>query len=279
MSSSSTRSPSSSARTEKNKKQTKIIVLKLSAKLLRRFQEPPVKSEDQSSPSVASSPAAPEDQSTLKVPEVNDNASESASTPAPVGIEGAESANGDGSKKRKGGSLAGTKRSLGQMTETNGTPKPRGKPGPKKKPRLEDGTIDHNANKPTNTGGFGASHKLGPKANQGAINAGLRALDRSGAPCRKWKKKAFTLKSFTGVVWEIPSWRGGEKPNSSLDGEESSDAKDVSQQSSSEAKPNGSDVAMDSNAGDRPDTTIMSTPPASSPAPMPPPSTVITAQG
>jgi hypothetical protein len=87
------------------------------------------------------------------------------------------------------------------------------------------------------------------------------------------------VKSFTGVVWEIPSWRGGEKPKPDLNSEESSDAKDVSQQSSSEAKHNGSDIAMDSNAGDRPDTMIMSTPPASSPAPMPPPSTVVTAQG
>jgi hypothetical protein len=143
----------------------------------------------------------------------------------------------------------------------------------------EDGTIDHAATKPANVTGVGASHKLGPKANQGAINAGLRALDRSGKACRKWNKKPFTLKSFTGVVWELPSWRGGDKLNSTLNGEDSSDAKDISQQSSSEAKPNGSDMAMDSNAGDRPDTMLMSTPPASSPAPMPPPSTVLTAQG
>ncbi len=51
------------------------------------------------------------------------------------------------------------------------------------------------------------SHKLGPKANQGAINAGLRALDRSGAPCRRWERKPFQLKSFTGVVWGLSSWR------------------------------------------------------------------------
>jgi hypothetical protein len=136
MSSSSTRSPSSSARADKNKKQSKAIVLKLSPKLLRRFQDTSVKSEDQSSPSTASSPVAPDDNSTLKAPEVNDNASESASTPAPAGTDAVETLNGDGSKKRKGSSLAGTKRSLGQMTEGSGTPKPRGKPGPKKKPRL-----------------------------------------------------------------------------------------------------------------------------------------------
>lgn len=142
----------------------------------------------------------------------------------------------------------------------------------------EDGTIDHAAGKTSNTNGITASHKLGPKANQGAINAGLRALDRSGVPCRKWNKKPFSLKSFTGVVWELPSWKGGEKAPPTLNGEESSETKDISQQSSSEAKPNGSDIAMDSNAGDRPDPMIMSTPPASSPAPMPPPSSAISAQ-
>ncbi len=52
-----------------------------------------------------------------------------------------------------------------------------------------------------------ATHKLGPKANQGAINAGLRALDRSGKPCRKWERTGFKVKSFTGVAWQLPSWR------------------------------------------------------------------------
>jgi hypothetical protein len=70
----------------------------------------------------------------------------------------------------------------------------------------EDGTIDHSASTPRAPNGT-AAHKLGPKANQGAINAGLRALDRSGKPCRKWHKGGFTLKSFTGVVWEIPRWK------------------------------------------------------------------------
>ena len=51
------------------------------------------------------------------------------------------------------------------------------------------------------------THKLGPKANQGAINAGLRALDRTGKPCRKWLKKGLQIKSFTGVIWQLPTWR------------------------------------------------------------------------
>lgn len=53
----------------------------------------------------------------------------------------------------------------------------------------------------------GTSHRLGPKANTGAINAGLRALDRSGAPCRRWERKPLQLRSFTGVQWHLPSWR------------------------------------------------------------------------
>ena len=64
-----------------------------------------------------------------------------------------------------------------------------------------------------------AGHKLGPKANQGAINAGLRALDRTGKPCRKWEKKRFNVKSFTGIVWEIPSWRAPKKKVTDMNGE------------------------------------------------------------
>lgn len=61
------------------------------------------------------------------------------------------------------------------------------------------------------SGRGGAAHKLGPKANQGAINAGLRALDRSGKPCRRWGKGSFRLKTFTGAVWEIARWKAPEK--------------------------------------------------------------------
>jgi len=145
--------------------------------------------------------------------------------------------------------------------------KPRGKPGPKKKPRLEDGTIDHGGMKTTFSGVAPiAAHKLGPKANQGAINAGLRALDRSGKPCRKWERKHFQVKSFTGVVWELPSWRS---PSSQTNGDGSSDSRDVSQQSASNSKANDSSTAADS-SGDAVDADpmLMSTPPASSPAPV-----------
>jgi hypothetical protein len=130
----------------------------------------------------------------------------------------------------------------------------------------EDGTIDHSA-RPVNGAG-GPGHKLNPKTNAGAINANLRALDRSGKPCRKWARKTFAVKSFTGIMWDIPSWKGGEKAVL-MNGDDSSEAKDVSQISSSEMKPNNdSDVAM-SNTGDAaPEPMAMSTPAASSPPPL-----------
>lgn len=131
----------------------------------------------------------------------------------------------------------------------------------------EDGTIDHSG-KPSSGGLTNGTHKLGPKANQGAINAGLRALDRSGKPCRKWERKPIQLKSFTGVVWELPSWRA---PKSRLPNEESRESKDVSQPSGSKA--NDSSTAMDSeksNAGENGAEPMMeSTPAASSPVPAP----------
>ena len=132
----------------------------------------------------------------------------------------------------------------------------------------DDGTIDHGGVK-TAVGAVApiSTHKLGPKANQGAINAGLRALDRSGRPCRKWERKPFQLKSFTGVVWELPSWRA---PASQYqNGDYSSDGKDASQASASNSKANDSSTAAESSGGDMADPMILSTPAASSPAPAP----------
>ena len=131
----------------------------------------------------------------------------------------------------------------------------------------DDGTIDHNGK--VGTGGqANGTHKLGPKANQGAINAGLRALDRSGKPCRKWERRPISLKSFTGVVWELPSWRA---PKSRLPDEESRESKDVSQPSGSKA--NDSSTAMGSEksnaGGSGPGAMMHSTPAASSPPPVP----------
>ncbi|KAL5375580.1 hypothetical protein PMIN06_013127 [Paraphaeosphaeria minitans] len=107
-----------------------------------------------------------------------------------------------GKKKPSPRVSAGTKRSAAAV---DGTPKPRGKPGPKKKQRMGDMINDPNNKAPFATPA--PAQKLGPKANMGTINANLRALDRSGKPCRKWGKKSFQIRSFTGVVWEAPTWR------------------------------------------------------------------------
>ncbi|KAI9790034.1 MAG: hypothetical protein M1833_002123 [Piccolia ochrophora] len=197
-----------SKRSGRSNKPSKIIILHLSPKALARFSPKPSlikgSSRSKSSASSNSTPVPP-----VEAASSADNPSDSNSTPAPAGTpnETMPRVSTDG-VKRKGipGPKPGTKRTLGGGQE--GVPKVRGKPGPKKKPRLEDGTIDHGDGKgPLGTSGAFASHKLGPKANQGAINAGLRALDRSGKPCRKWERKGFHLKSFTGVVWQIPLWR------------------------------------------------------------------------
>lgn len=150
---------------------------------------------------------------------------------------------GDGAAPKK----KGVKRSAaaagvdanGTANGTNGTngtngdsaPKARSKPGPKKKPRVDDGLLDPGRN-------VGA-HKLGPKASMGAINAGLRALDRSGKPCRKWNKGGFQLKTFTGVVWEIPRWTAPPKP---VVDDASADASTTATESATgSTKENGSD--------------------------------------
>lgn len=132
----------------------------------------------------------------------------------------------------------------------------------------EDGTIDHSAKQaPAAT----TNHKLGPKANTGFINANLRALDRSGAPCRRWQRNGFQLKSFTGHTWELSSWKGSE--NSLSNGSDGS-TKDVSMPDSSDHKPSESDTVAGSNLGDRADQMDITTPAASSPPAITVPSSI-----
>lgn len=124
----------------------------------------------------------------------------------------------------------------------------------------------------------GNTHRLGPKANQGAINAGLRALDRSGKPCRKWDRGGFRLKTFTGVEWEIPRWKAPPKPtpveitevtsegipasavvSTASSSKENSNKENAGQLPKSDVSNSGGDVEMQS----------MPSVQASSPAPMP----------
>jgi len=245
-----------------------IITLKISPKALLRFEPAAVVKEE--SPSKESS-------STISNPQPvapsssGDNPSESnTNTPAaagtPVPFPSSMPPPTEGVKKK------GMKRSAGPVLGPDGLPKPRGKPGPKKKARLEDGSIDHSSTAPRATNATGAAHKLGPKANQGAINAGLRALDRSGKPCRKWQKGSFKLKSFTGVVWEIPRWTAPPKVRAegtlgdSASGDSSKENKDNSQMESekSEKSNGGADIELGSTASNNVSSPAPSAPPASS---------------
>jgi hypothetical protein len=129
-------------------------------------------------------------------------------------------------------------------------------------------------NDPNNKGAFAIPppiQKLGPKANQGAINAGLRALDRTGKPCRKWQKRGFQVRSFTGVNWTVPTWRAPK--NAAVFGE---DAKSEST-TSSDAKAKDESSGLSDKSGLPPASgTPVPTPPvngiASSPAPVAAPS-------
>lgn len=103
-----------------------------------------------------------------------------------------------------------------------------------------DGTIDRSQEKkgPVPGPNPNPAHKLGPKAHTGPINAGLRALDRTGKPCRKWERKGLVLKSFTGTVWGLNTWKAPPRENAS-NGEVKSDSA-----GSSEVRPTqGSSVA------------------------------------
>ncbi|KAI5199800.1 hypothetical protein AUEXF2481DRAFT_334636 [Aureobasidium subglaciale EXF-2481] len=211
--------PKGSAKAKPNK----TVVLRLAPHLLKKFS--PL-SEDISEPSPTASPA-PASTPIINAPAPD--ASEANGTPAPGNDAAATDNNSlapppatNGKRKGVPGPKPGTKRTAAQA-EAGPNAKPRGKPGPKKKPRLADGTIDRTADG-TKKGPFGgvapiATHKLGPKANTGAINAGLRALDRSGKPCRRWERKGIQLKSISGVAWTVGSWAAPLKDNSSFSGD------------------------------------------------------------
>ncbi|KAL8692550.1 MAG: hypothetical protein Q9218_002443 [Villophora microphyllina] len=206
--------PPASARTTKASKPSKTVCLKLPSKLLARFAS--------DSPAHDPHPVPPPKQ----VPDVTSSSSNQGEESKPVDVKpeaispptanpGSETPqptpNTKGTTTAKASSpRTGSKRGLGAGVDG---PKPRARPGPKKKIKLDEPHGENGG--PTGRGGPGASsapaHKLGPKANQGAINAGLRALDRTGTPCRKWEKRGIRIKTFTGVTLELPSWRGAAK--------------------------------------------------------------------
>jgi hypothetical protein len=183
---------------------SKTVILRLSPKALIAFpheaaaappDSKPTSSPDTPAPQVTdSSINTPADSTTM-----NGTNTPSSLAPPAVGPNG----------KRKG--PAPKKRTIAAVDGANGTPKPRGKPGPKsKKQKLGDMINDPNSTTP-----FAApapAQKLGPKANAGAINANLRSLDRTGKfKCRKWQKTGFRLRTFTGSVVELPSWKAPQR--------------------------------------------------------------------
>ncbi|KAI0402183.1 INO80 complex, subunit Ies4 [Xylaria palmicola] len=201
-------------------KPSAVVTLRVPADRLRKIVDPSWTSpESPKKESSASSPVAANDVPAAVASHDDDASPSSPGTRAQSGTP-SQAPMGppvDNLKKK------GVKRSAAAANGSDPTAKIRGKPGPKKKARLEDGSID-----PSGRPGGSAYHKLGPKANQGAINAGLRALDRSGTPCRKWSKGGFKLKSFTGILWEIPRWTAPTKPKPEAATEESAASADSS---------------------------------------------------
>lgn len=75
-----------------------------------------------------------------------------------------------------------------------------------KKPVGDDSVNESNSSRPI------------PKASLGAVNACLRALDKSGNPCRRWTRKPIELTSFTGYKFKLDSWVG--EPDAAQNGTE-----------------------------------------------------------
>ncbi|CAI7639308.1 unnamed protein product [Penicillium bialowiezense] len=170
------------------------VVLKVPAHFLAQLNANP-----QGTPDIKdrASPASSGELPTVR-PSSADNASDDANSTPATGATPADTPR----RKVIPGPKPGNKRPNGQTDA-----KSRGRPGPKKKPKLDEGDK------------LPAAQRLGPKANTGAINAGLRALDRTGSACRKWERKPLQLRSFTGIMWQLPSWRTPGGSEGKLDSE------------------------------------------------------------
>ncbi|THV54203.1 hypothetical protein BGAL_0032g00310 [Botrytis galanthina] len=264
MASASKPTPTTSAPRRKSsgpkEKSSMIITLKLSPAKLRGVGQPLIKEDSPSKDSTSTIPTTTpvaKSQNGDALPESDPN------TPVPNGTDAPVSSSmpppTEAIKKK-----AGVKRSSTAALGSDTTPRARGKPGPKKKARLDDGTLAPNGSTPRASNG-NSSHRLGPKANQGAINAGLRALDRSGKPCRKWEKRSFIIKTFTGIPIEIPRWRAPPKTtiNPSTEGSSTGDSsKENKENSQIESEKSMSAMDVDT-------TNLVSSPPAMAPAPAP----------
>ncbi|KAM5432913.1 hypothetical protein McanMca71_005550 [Microsporum canis] len=253
-------SNSSSSSSSSRLKARKIVVLSLPPAVLSRFPSNASSDDSQAKEEESSSPSTPPAPLTDIVSD-GDAASTTNAGDGSVGPAPSTPAAGNAptSAPASGAAKAGTKRGAAALGP-DGLPKPRGKPGPKKKPRLEDGETPSRPPPP-------AHHRLGPKANQGAINACLRALDRTGKPCRKWERKSFQLKSFTGVLWQVPSWGAPPRPKSTEDEEkkETDQEKKESEKKSEKSEKSTADPDVDADRDETPSGSMLG---IESPAPV-----------
>ncbi|KAE9963592.1 hypothetical protein BLS_009135 [Venturia inaequalis] len=187
---------------------SKIIKLSLSPTLLSKFP----------SDSIAlPTPLASASTDALNVPSPAPTAPDSIIVSTPTATANNLLAPPTNGSKRKGAAAKPNLKRTASQLEAGG-PKPRGKPGPKKKARIgENGEVLAGSVAP-------AAPKLGPKANQGAINACLRALDRTGKPTRKWQKTGFKVRSFTGYAWAAGTYAAQRKISGEFAGDVKSDS-------------------------------------------------------
>ncbi|EAT81172.2 hypothetical protein SNOG_11464 [Parastagonospora nodorum SN15] len=186
-----------SAKTSK----TKTVVLKLSSKALEAFPHEPATAVASPAPKPTSSPNTP---AAPQIIEPSADTPADASTPMNGTNTPSSLAPPTTGPKRKG--PAPKKRGIAAVDGATSTPKARGKPGPKtKKQKLGDMINDPNSTTPFAVPA--PAQKLGPKANAGAINA----KPAQSRPHRKWQKTGFRIRTFTGSVVELPSWKASQR--------------------------------------------------------------------
>ncbi|KAL8680323.1 MAG: hypothetical protein Q9186_003505 [Xanthomendoza sp. 1 TL-2023] len=258
--------PPTSTRNSKASKASKIVCLKLSSKALKRFASDTTKEAPSPTPPIKQPPdtastASTQEQETKAIQVKPESSSPpgvaaGSDTPQPAGKDSVVGKNTTKESTPK----TGSKRSLGAGVDG---PKPRARPGPKKKIKVDDANGDNGGSTIKMPSTSMPGHKLGPKANQGAINAGLRALDRTGKPCRKWEKSGFRLKTFTGIAWELSTWRA--PPKSFGSGESPEKGSLPTSKTHSKENNSSSQVGSDNSAA-TPLARIKSQPPNSLPA-------------
>lgn len=81
------------------------------------------------------------------------------------------------------------------------------KPGKKKQAALALSAASSSVPS-TPSGNHGPGESSTPKSKSGANagNVGIKELDRSGKPCRRWVKGTAEITSFTGFKYAVCSW-------------------------------------------------------------------------